>query len=75
MVLVICYRLPVMKTLPANLPGPEIEKSAVRMDSTQRSYCTHMGVTYRVKSYMLEIKPRKFHSRYFVNLSAPYSPI
>ena len=64
-----------MKTLPANLPGPEIPESAVLTDSTVRSYCVHEGATYRVKHFTLEVKPRKFRPRYFVDLSAPYSPV
>lgn len=61
-------------SLPAILPGPEITKAETKLDSTLRGYCIHEGMTYRYAFYTLEIKPRKFQTRYFVDLSKPYNP-
>lgn len=63
-----------LKTLPAGF-GPIIDKSAVRLDSTKRSYTVHTdGNTYRVKSTMIETKPRKFQAVFAVDLAKPYTP-
>ena len=63
-----------MKTIPENLPGPEILESQQRIDCSMRSYCEHNGAFYRVKSFNVEIKPRKFRTRFFADLSQPYTP-
>lgn len=41
-------------------PKSPVKKSEVRIDITRRSYVVRGAAAYRIKSSVVEIKPRKF---------------
>jgi hypothetical protein len=59
-----------MKTLPTNLP-PALAADQIHLDDTKRTYCTHDGKKYRVRTYAIETAPRKFTRFYFPDFSRP----